>query len=468
MEIHRGIALVTGMLWMTMAQPADPDWLETRERILVELRGDRDEVPPHLLEPTNLDILLQHVLTLEGETQLPDSRNARRRLADEAAEILSDHTEDLADLTELENTLRPMYPLLGGPSPLMLPGWPAVREAILAELDRDTPDPTTLDADFRALDGLMMRELQRWDRGPEVLATEREQRRSIRAVTRPYETLLTLRQRVQQTAALWPAPSPTPYEPVAEWADLREAVPEAARVLNGDPAYHILEPRVVDALIRERLERHHGGQIPASSTRRRHLLNQLGYRYRSDYLTTPPALARLEQRVRERFANPQIRQYGDGTVVVDLGLVPGAVVPGRADAQGARTEVPIIPVPDPAVFQPGQLLLDYRERFPDAEPLGLVYEFYRGRDEETEGLFHFQQGHRIIRVESARRRGGKRFQVSPELEGLAAVVDADGQLAISEWLRVSPPRRRTQREPGSRWTRPAPPWVYGVLRKLPL
>lgn len=457
----------------------DPDWVETRERIVVELRGDRKRVPPHLLVPENLDILLQHLLDTykkgRFQGQLPESRNDRRRVAAEAAEILEDHSDDLEDLEELENELRPMYPVLGtdpaDPTPVTLPGWPAIREAVLAALDEDTPDPQTLDPGFAGLDALILHDARRWRREPEDLAAEREQRSTARGVVRPYQELLTLRQRVQQTAALWPPPPSVEdddYQPVDDpnWASIREMVPAAAKVLNGDPVYSFLDARVVDGLIRTKLERNFDGEIPDSPARRRQLLSSVGYDYRTKYMVTRPALERLEARVRERFADPLILEFEDGKVVVNLGLVPGAVVPGRSDVQGPMTDVPTIPVPDTTVFRVGKLLLAYRERFPEAEPLGLVYEFYRGRDEEAEAVFHFQRGDRIILVDETGGRGTVRYRASPELGGLERAVDVDGDLAIEAWILVNPPRRRIHRLEGERWHRPAPPWVYTSLRAL--
>jgi hypothetical protein len=289
-------------------------------------------------------------------------------------------------------------------------------------------------------------------------------------VTRPYEELLTLRQRVRQTAALWPAP-PSPehdnaYQPVddPDWAAIREQVPRTARILNDNPAYAFLDARVVDGLIRERIDRHHDGKIPDTAHDRERLIRGVARDYLTDYLVSRPGLEALEAQVRARFANPVISEHEDGMVVVDLGLVPGAVVPGRRDMPGPMTEVPIIPVVDPTVFRVGRLLQEYRERYPRAEPLGLVFEFYRGRGEEARAYYHFQRGDRIIVVEAGGGRTDIRYRASPELGGLARVVDADGELLVEDWIRVYPPQPR-QRSGGT-WRGPAPRWVHEVLRDL--
>lgn len=105
------------------------------------------------------------------------------------------------------------------------------------------------------------------------------------------------------------------------WALTRAALTNGKECFAGRAEYCITDPDFVDAAIRPRLDDLYGGEMPMKRLKVEGTIRTVARNYRR-LLMKPENLARVEELVKERYANPIITM-SENEVALDMGVTPG-------------------------------------------------------------------------------------------------------------------------------------------------
>lgn len=114
---------------------------------------------------------------------------------------------------------------------------------------------------------------------------------------------------------------PPPEEVVDGWPLARATLTSGEHCFAQRPEYCLTDPSFVDAAIKPRLEELYGGEMPPRKMHVDAVIRYAAIRYKRETMK-PENLAKVEELVKERYANPKTTEAGD-VVSVDVGAVPG-------------------------------------------------------------------------------------------------------------------------------------------------
>ncbi|NUO50555.1 MAG: hypothetical protein HOV80_16995 [Polyangiaceae bacterium] len=115
--------------------------------------------------------------------------------------------------------------------------------------------------------------------------------------------------------------SPPPEEVVDGWTLARAALTSGEHCFAQRPEYCLTDPSFVDGAIKPRLEELYGGEMPPRKMHVDALIRYAAMRYKRETMK-PENLAKVEELVKEHYANPKVIDAGE-VVSVDMGAVPG-------------------------------------------------------------------------------------------------------------------------------------------------
>lgn len=125
-------------------------------------------------------------------------------------------------------------------------------------------------------------------------------------------------------------------DPVDGWALTRGALTSGKECFAGKPEYCITDPEFVDAAIRPRLDDLYGGEMPMKRLKVEGTIRTVARNYRRA-LIRPENVARVEELVKERYANPKITTT-ESEIALDMGVTPGHIEPSPATLGLRMTE----------------------------------------------------------------------------------------------------------------------------------
>jgi hypothetical protein len=187
---------------------------------------------------------------------------------------------------------------------------------------------------------------------------------------------------------------PPPEEVVDGWALARKALTNGHECFASRADYCITDPAFVDGAIQPRLDELYGGEMPLRKVYADAVVREAVSQYRRA-LMKPPAIARVEELVRERYDNPKVSQEGD-EVVIDMGVVPGKIVPSPATLSLRLLSSDLVENGSWKESEARRALASFAKKYPDKARVRVRVTIMTPRGMVPETFRYLRGDHRVV------------------------------------------------------------------------